>query len=78
MLSLTHADGTLSILKLKEKFGTKALPTAEMRLFDLEGVLVGERGRGVAAISPLFNLTRVYTVMGSTSAMTQCVLLYVI
>ncbi len=58
----------ISVRRLKDKLGTKALPTAEL---DFEGTpahLVGERGQGVKNISHLFNVTRIYnacTTVGS-------------
>jgi alkylation response protein AidB-like acyl-CoA dehydrogenase len=56
-------DGSLNhikINKLKNKMGTKALPTAEL---DLEGApahLVGGEGNGIKKISSLFNITRIW------------------
>lgn len=57
------------IHKLKDKFGTKALPTAELELVNKRAWLVGAPGDGVRLISLLFNLTRVYSVCGSVAAM---------
>ena len=50
----------IEILRLKDKLGTKALPTAELRLQGMEASLVGGPGQGVKKISSLFNITRVY------------------
>ncbi|MBX3039197.1 MAG: acyl-CoA dehydrogenase family protein [Bdellovibrionaceae bacterium] len=50
----------IEILRLKDKLGTKALPTAELRLTGTPARLVGEMGGGVKKISSLFNVTRVY------------------
>lgn len=50
----------IKINRLKEKLGTKALPTAELTLEGTPAVLVGERGKGVKTIATLFNITRVY------------------
>lgn len=50
----------IEILRLKDKLGTKALPTAELQLKDLPARLVGGEGGGVRKISSLFNVTRVY------------------
>lgn len=52
-------DG-IEILRLKDKLGTKALPTAELRLVGAKAHLVGGEGDGVKKISSLFNLTRIY------------------
>ncbi len=53
----------ISINRLKDKLGTKALPTAELTLEGTPAQLVGERGAGVATISSLFNVTRLYNSM---------------
>jgi putative acyl-CoA dehydrogenase len=46
--------------RLKDKLGTKALPTAELTLVGTPATLVGEKGKGVRTIATLFNITRVY------------------
>ncbi len=50
----------IEVLRLKEKLGTDALPTAELRLNGTPAKLVGGEGGGVRKISSLFNITRVY------------------
>lgn len=50
----------IEILRLKDKLGTRALPTAELRLTGTPAKLVGGEGSGVRKISSLFNITRVY------------------
>lgn len=60
----THgADGRLKnieVLRLKDKLGTRAMPTAELLLNGTPARLVGDEGNGVKKISSLFNVTRVY------------------
>jgi putative acyl-CoA dehydrogenase len=56
----TGALNDIEILRLKEKLGTDALPTAELRLVGTPARLVGDEGSGVRKISSLFNITRVY------------------
>lgn len=51
---------SIRINRLKDKMGTKALPTAELTLAGTPAILVGEQGRGVKTIATLFNVTRVY------------------
>lgn len=46
--------------RLKDKLGTKALPTAELSLQGTPARLVGGEGGGVKKIASLFNITRVY------------------
>lgn len=72
LIELRNPDGGwngLVVRRLKDKLGTKALPTAEM---DLEGTIavpVGGLGRGVAKIAPMLNITRVHAAFGSIGGM---------
>lgn len=57
------SDGTLNnivIHKLKDKMGTRALPTAELELQGTSAELVGDEGNGIKKISSLFNITRIW------------------
>lgn len=56
-------DGRLraiEINRLKDKLGTKALPTAELRLNGTPARLVGGEGGGVRKIASILNITRLY------------------
>jgi alkylation response protein AidB-like acyl-CoA dehydrogenase len=55
--------------RLKDKLGTRALPTAELTLDGVEAVRLGEIGRGVASIAGMLNVTRFYNSIASSSAM---------
>ena len=62
-LELRDSEGKLQnieIQRLKDKLGTKALPTAELQLKGVPAKLVGEIGSGVKTIATLFNVTRIY------------------
>lgn len=62
-LELRDAQGMLNgirINRLKDKLGTRALPTAELTLDNAQAILVGGMGDGVKKISSLFNITRIY------------------
>ncbi len=62
-VELRNARGELQniqVNRLKDKLGTRALPTAELTLNGTPATLVGEKGRGVRTIATLFNITRVY------------------
>jgi alkylation response protein AidB-like acyl-CoA dehydrogenase len=62
-VTLRDADGALQgirVERLKDKLGTRALPTAELTLDGAPARLVGERGRGVRTIAEVLNVTRVY------------------
>jgi alkylation response protein AidB-like acyl-CoA dehydrogenase len=49
------------IQRLKNKMGTKGLPTAELELSGMRGYLIGKEGEGVKEISSLLNITRLHT-----------------
>lgn len=67
----THKpDGSMNHLvvhRLKDKLGTKALPTAELDLCGTPATLVGNPGQGVKNISYILNITRVYNSVCATS-----------
>jgi alkylation response protein AidB-like acyl-CoA dehydrogenase len=61
-VELHDAEGKLRgirVHRLKDKLGTRALPTAELTLEGTPAVLVGGEGGGVRKIASLFNITRV-------------------
>jgi alkylation response protein AidB-like acyl-CoA dehydrogenase len=49
------------IQRLKNKMGTKGLPTAELELSGMRGYLIWKEGEGVKEISALLNITRLHT-----------------
>lgn len=63
------------IHKLKNKMGTKALPTAELDLQGTVAQLVGEEGNGIKKISSLFNITRIWNACIATCHMRRGVAL---
>lgn len=72
LLRLRNDDGTwngISVRKLKDKLGTKALPTAELELDGTVAVPVGGLGRGVAKIATMLNITRLHVASGSHAGM---------
>jgi len=50
----------LTVQRLKEKFGTKQLPTAELLMQGTIALRLSEYGKGISLISLLFNLTRLH------------------
>ncbi|MBL7777793.1 MAG: acyl-CoA dehydrogenase family protein [Chitinophagales bacterium] len=69
-LPIRHADGSLNGIEveaLKDKLGTRALPTAQLLLTGAKVKLVGEKGKGVKTISTLFNITRIYNTISAVS-----------
>jgi putative acyl-CoA dehydrogenase len=62
-LETRDADDRLNnivIHRLKDKLGTRSLPTAELGLMGTRAKLVGRPGEGVRNITTLVNVTRVY------------------
>jgi alkylation response protein AidB-like acyl-CoA dehydrogenase len=59
----------ITVNRLKDKLGTKALPTAELTLDGAPATLIGAPGRGVANISGMLNVTRLYNAIASASGM---------
>ncbi|EPQ54605.1 acyl-CoA dehydrogenase NM domain-like protein [Gloeophyllum trabeum ATCC 11539] len=57
----TSTSNGIFIHRLKHKFGTHALPTAELSLSGTLGYPVGPRDRGVKTIAAVLNITRVYS-----------------
>jgi putative acyl-CoA dehydrogenase len=55
--------------RLKDKLGTRSLPSSEVEFRGAVGRLVGEEGRGVPAIIRMVNHTRLDCLLGSTTGM---------
>jgi putative acyl-CoA dehydrogenase len=55
--------------RLKDKLGTRSLPSSEVEFHGARAALVGEEGRGVAAILRMVNHTRLDCVLGSTASL---------
>ncbi|KAF9431357.1 hypothetical protein BGZ76_000417 [Entomortierella beljakovae] len=62
------------IHRLKNKVGTKALPTAELHLDEMVAQQVGDSYRGVKNISSILNITRVHSAMNCLAAMQELLL----
>ncbi|KAG0213516.1 hypothetical protein BGX28_004152 [Mortierella sp. GBA30] len=62
------------IHRLKDKVGTKALPTAELELDGMLAQQVGDTYRGVKNISAILNITRMYCGMNCTAVMQKLLL----
>ena len=80
-LTLAQAPGGLScflfessdpgfrIQRLKDKLGTRSLPSSEVEFERLRARLVGEEGRGVQTIIRMVNHTRLDCLIGSAASM---------
>ncbi len=66
---------SITIHRLKNKLGTKALPTAELTLNGTNARLIGDIGGGVKKISSLFNITRIYNAKSSIGLMRRAIAL---
>jgi alkylation response protein AidB-like acyl-CoA dehydrogenase len=78
LIKLRDSDGTLRnirVERLKDKLGTRALPTAELALEGTPAQLVGGAGDGVRKIATLFNVTRVYNAVAAVAGMRRAVAL---
>lgn len=53
------------IQRLKNKFGTKSLPTAELELSGTRAYLIGGEGRGIQEISTILDITRLYSAVSA-------------
>merc|ERR1711971_492783 len=71
-LKTRREDGQLNgiqVAKLKNKLGTRQLPTAELPLDGTEAVMVGEEGRGIANISSMLTVTRLHNTTAAVGSM---------
>ena len=59
----------LKIVRLKDKLGTRQLPTAELLLEGVEGILIGQKHKGIREISPILNITRIHNSISAVSYM---------
>ncbi|KMP04622.1 Y45F3A.3b [Coccidioides immitis H538.4] len=64
--SETELNG-IRIQRLKNKLGTKPVPTAELELKGMRAYLVGKEGQGVKEISTLLNITRLQNAIAAVS-----------
>jgi putative acyl-CoA dehydrogenase len=55
--------------RLKDKLGTRSLPSSEVEFRGARGQLIGEEGRGVPAIIRMVNHTRLDCLLGATTGL---------
>lgn len=65
-------SNNIFIHRLKNKVGTHILPTAELSLEGSEGYLIGTLNQGVKNISPVLNITRLWSAIASVGALRKC------
>ncbi|MGA9851448.1 MAG: acyl-CoA dehydrogenase family protein [Gammaproteobacteria bacterium] len=72
LLELRDVQGNLDnifVHRLKDKLGTRALPTAELTLKGTSARRIGPAGHGVKTISTVLNITRLYNAVCAVSYM---------
>lgn len=70
----TLPDGSrnrILVRRLKDKLGTRSMPTAELELHDAIAVPVGDPhdGKGVAKIATMLNITRLHNALAAAAAL---------
>jgi acyl-CoA dehydrogenase len=65
----------ITIDRLKDKLGTRELPTAEIHLEGAPAELVGDSRHGVRQIAPMLNVTRTWNAIGALATMRRCIAL---
>ena len=65
-------SNNILVHRLKNKIGTHILPTAELALESAEGYLIGELGKGIKNISPVLNITRLWSATASIGNLRKC------
>lgn len=65
----------IQVNRLKDKLGTRAMPTAELTLEGTPALLVGGEGDGVRKIAAMFTVTRVYNAVAATGGMRRAIAL---
>ena len=63
----------LTVHKLKNKVGTKGLPTAEIELTNSVGQLIGNKHQGIKVISTILNITRIHNAVSCVSTMRRAI-----
>jgi putative acyl-CoA dehydrogenase len=66
---LVERGAGMEFQRLKDKLGTRSLPSSEVEFRGAMGRLVGEEGRGVPAIIRMVNHTRLDCLLGSTTGL---------
>uniref|UniRef100_A0AC35U0D8 Acyl-CoA dehydrogenase n=1 Tax=Rhabditophanes sp. KR3021 TaxID=114890 RepID=A0AC35U0D8_9BILA len=63
----------IQMVRLKNKLGTRQLPTAELLLDGTKALKLSEEGRGIPGISNMLNVTRIHNAMASVSFMRRII-----
>jgi putative acyl-CoA dehydrogenase len=71
---LVERGAGMEFQRLKDKLGTRSLPSSEVEFRGARGRLVGEEGRGVPAIIRMVNHTRLDCLLGAATGMRRGVI----
>ena len=71
----TNRLNNIQVAKLKDKLGTRQLPTAELLLDGTVAKLVSPVGRGIPSISNMLHVTRLHNILSSVAGMRKILLL---
>jgi len=69
----TGALNGIQVAKMKNKLGTRQLPTAELLLSGTEARLVGAEGRGIATIANMLTISRLHNIIMAVGSMRKVV-----
>ena len=78
LVELREPNGRLrniAVNRLKDKLGTRKVPTAELTLDGTPATLVGTAGDGVRAITPMLSVTRTWNAICAVSGMRRALAL---
>ena len=71
---LVERGAGMEFQRLKDKLGTRSLPSSEVEFRGARGWLIGDEGRGVPTIIRMVNHTRLDCLIGSASSMRRATL----
>jgi len=69
----TGALNGIQVAKMKNKMGTRQLPTAELLLSGTEAKMVGAEGRGIATIANMLTISRLHNIIMAVGSMRKVV-----
>src|SRR5256885_15325403 len=69
------APNGIAINRLKEKLGTRSVPTAELLLDGARAIPVNGLADGVKSIAPMLQITRTWNAIGAVSGMRRALAL---
>jgi len=77
-IKIWNEEGSLNgidVIWLKDKLGTRQLPTAELVLNGTKAIQIGEKGKGIKTIGFMLNITWLHNAYNSVGAMWRIIAL---